>query len=83
MHDGKSGAKVFLLLILLTIIWALFLGVSVILSVLITPPEGQVAGDTFMSVARVLVGLFAFAVWVFAWERLTEFWLYKIMLRVE
>ncbi|MDJ0270033.1 MAG: hypothetical protein NXY59_05755 [Aigarchaeota archaeon] len=83
MQGDKPGVKIFMLIILLTIIWALFLGVSVILSVLITLPEGQVAGDMFMSAARVFVGLFAFAVWVFVWERLTEFWLYRIMLRVE
>jgi len=67
------------LIILITIIWALFIIVSASLAYLIS---SAVEVQSFVSsLARVGAGLVIFTAWVVAWERLVEIWLYRIMLR--
>lgn len=68
-----------LLVVLLTIVWALFLSVSMILGLIISATlENPWSEGQFV---RVFVGAAVFITWVVVWQKLAEIWLYDIMLR--
>jgi len=69
------------LIILLTLIWALFLLASVVLSTLLLPVLTGAMATSILTVVRAVAGVVAFAAWVFAWQKLTELWLYRLLQR--
>ena len=73
-----------LLIILITIVWFLFILISVTLSILLFPPEGLMGLTTLvLSVVRVISGIIALVVWIYFWKKLAEFWLYRLLIRRE
>ena len=73
--------NVMLLSTLLLIVWASFIAVTYVIASTLFPALEQADGDMVLSVARVVVGSAAFALWVYGWYCLTRFWLYRILLR--
>ena len=71
--------NILVILILLIVVWATFLLVSYIISVMIFYtlefPENVVIGAT-----RVIIGFFIAGAWILGWYKLTRFWLYGILL---
>jgi len=74
------SSRFLMLIALLTIVWGLFLTASVVLSLLLVPLITFPFGSLGVAILRVGAGAVAFALWVFVWEKLTEFWLYHIMM---
>ncbi len=66
--------------ILLTVVWLMFLLASSSIA-LVVKPMLEAQSPPLMSVARTLVGLAIFGLWIFAWGKITEKWLFKILLR--
>lgn len=69
------------LVLLLTIVWMLFLAASSTIALVVVPVLEGTDRGIFSSAARTLLGLVVFVAWVVGWQRLTEFWLYRILLR--
>ncbi|MDW8062845.1 MAG: hypothetical protein RMI43_01585 [Candidatus Caldarchaeum sp.] len=71
------------LVVLLTLVWALFLIATSFIAFVVLPViEGSDRG-VISSVARTVAGFVVFAGWVVGWQKLTEFWLYRILLKGE
>ena len=68
-------------LALLTVVWGLFILVSVSLANLLFQDSAIELILRPASVTRVVVGVAAFLAWVYVWKRLAEFLLYRVLLR--
>jgi len=78
---GRYLFNILSVMVLLTIVWALFIIISIILSILLFSPDITTAPIGPISIIRIVSGTTAFILWVYAWKKLTEIWLYKILLR--
>ncbi len=68
---------------LLTIVWASLLAVMFIMAFTIFPALEQTGGALILNILRVSLGLLIFAIWVYAWYKLTRLWLYRILLNMK
>jgi len=68
---------------LLTIVWLMFLAASSIVGIVILPVLEGSDRNVFLSMARTIVGIGVFVVWVVFWHNIADFWLYKVLLRRE
>ncbi|MEM0440815.1 MAG: hypothetical protein QXF45_04750 [Candidatus Caldarchaeum sp.] len=71
------------LVLLLTIVWLMFLAASSIVGIVILPVLEGSDRNVFLSMARTIVGIGVFVVWVVFWHKIADFWLYKVLLRRE
>jgi hypothetical protein len=67
-------------LILMTVVWLLFLAASSSIAYFVLAVLDGSAGSVAVSVARTVVGVVVFLVWIVGWHRLTVFWLYRVLL---
>lgn len=67
-------------MLLITAVWLMFLLASSSITLLIAPVIGR-EFSVLVSVARTLAGIAIFGIWVYAWEKTAEFWLYRILLK--
>jgi len=82
VREGKKCSRnLIAVIVLLTIVWGLFLAVSIFLTVLLFQDAIIEKILRPISLIRVLIGVGAFLAWVYVWKKLTEFLLYKILLR--
>ena len=77
----RCGFNMLSLIILLTIVWGLFILVSVFLTVILFQDSIVERILRPASLVRAVVGLVTFLAWTYAWKRLAEFFLYNILLR--
>jgi multisubunit Na+/H+ antiporter MnhG subunit len=71
----------FRLMVLVTIVWALFLTASAAISFLVLPVINNEVPSAAASTARVVLGLAVFGVWVYVWHMIAELWLYRVLAR--
>jgi multisubunit Na+/H+ antiporter MnhG subunit len=71
----------FHLMVLVTIVWALFLTASAAISFLVLPVINNEVPSAAASTARVFLGLAVFGVWVYVWHMIAELWLYRVLAR--
>jgi multisubunit Na+/H+ antiporter MnhG subunit len=71
----------FHLMVLVTIVWALFLTASAAISFLVLPVINNEVPSAAASIARVVLGLAVFGVWVYVWHMIAELWLYRVLAR--
>ena len=69
------------LMVLVTIVWALFLIASASISFLVLPVINNEVPSTAASTARVFLGVGVFIVWVYVWHLIAELWLYRVLAR--
>ena len=72
--------NILLVSLLLLIVWASFLAVMYVMASTMFPALEQADGNIALSISRVVIGLAAFGLWVYAWYLLTRFWLYRVLL---
>jgi vancomycin permeability regulator SanA len=71
----------FHLMVLVTIVWALFLTASAAISFLVLPVINNEVPSAAASTARVVLGLAVFGAWVYVWHMIAELWLYRVLAR--
>jgi multisubunit Na+/H+ antiporter MnhG subunit len=71
----------FRLMVLVTIVWALFLTASAAISFLVLPVINNEVPSAAASTARVVLGLAVLGVWVYVWHMIAELWLYRVLAR--
>lgn len=69
------------MVLLLTIVWLMFLAASSIVATVVLPVLEGSDQNIFFSVARTVTGVVVFAIWLVVWQKLAEFWLYRILFR--
>jgi multisubunit Na+/H+ antiporter MnhG subunit len=75
------GRTTFRLMVLVTIVWALFLTASAAISFLVLPVINNEVPSAAASTARVVLGFAVFGVWVYVWHMIAELWLYRVLAR--
>ena len=78
---GKCSFNLFAVIILLTVVWGLFILVSVSLTIFLFQDTILERILKPISLIRVSIGVMAFLAWIYTWKKLTEFLLYNILLR--
>ncbi|PUA34218.1 MAG: hypothetical protein B9J98_01100 [Candidatus Terraquivivens tikiterensis] len=72
---------VFMITILLLIVWAMFLLVLYLMSVLVIPLSISPHEPLVISVYRIGAALLILAAWIVGWHRLATFWLHRVLKR--